>query len=141
MVDTLTKKKRSWNMSRIKGKNTKPELLLRSLLHRQKFRFRLHDRRLPGKPDIVLSRYRTAIFVNGCFWHRHENCKYAYTPKSRRKFWLKKFDETVQRDQRKHKTLTDTGWKVIVVWECELKRKSDEIAAGISLRLRGSTNN
>ena len=93
MVDILTKEKRSWNMSRIKGKNTKPELLLRSLLHRNGFRFRLHDKKLPGKPDIVLPRYKTVIFVNGCFWHRHSGCKYAYTPKSRQEFCLRNLSQ------------------------------------------------
>lgn len=109
-MDTLTKEKRSWNMSRITGRNTKPEILLRSLLHREGFRFRLHDKRFPGKPDIVLPRHRTVIFVNGCFWHRHNNCEYAYTPKSRQEFWLNKFQGTVQRDQEKQKMLAELGW-------------------------------
>lgn len=137
MVDTLTKKKRSWNMSRITGKNTKPEILLRSLLHREGFHFRLHDKRLPGKPDIVLPRFRTVIFVNGCFWHRHSNCKYAYTPKSRQEFWLNKFQGTVQRDQEKQKMLTDLGWQVLVVWECELKGNSSLLVSDISSKLLG----
>ena len=135
MADTLTKEKRSWNMSRIAAENTKPEVLLRSLLHREGFRFRLHDKRLPGKPDIVLPRYRTVIFVNGCFWHRHENCKYAYTPKSRQEFWINKFEETIQRDQKKQKLLNNMGWKVLVVWECELKKDSISLISYISSRL------
>ena len=135
MVDTLTKEKRSWNMSKITGKNTKPEVLLRSLLHREGFRFRLHDKRLPGRPDIVQPKYRTVIFVNGCFWHRHSNCKYAYTPKSRQKFWLKKFQETVQRDQKKQKMLADLGWQVLIVWECELKSDSSPLISDISSKL------
>lgn len=137
MVDTLTKEKRSWNMSRITGRNTKPEILLRSLLHREGFRFRLHDKRLPGKPDIVLPRHRTVIFVNGCFWHRHNNCEYAYTPKSRQEFWLNKFQETVQRDQEKQKMLAGLGWQVLVVWECELKRNSSLLVSDISSKLLG----
>lgn len=137
MVDTLTKEKRSWNMSRITGRNTKPEILLRSLLHREGFRFRLHDKRLPGKPDIVLPRHRTVIFVNGCFWHRHNNCEYAYTPKSRQEFWLHKFQGTVQRDQEKQKMLADLGWQVLVVWECELKRNSSLLVSDISSKLLG----
>ena len=137
MVDTLTKEKRSWNMSRITGRNTKPEILLRSLLHREGFRFRLHDKRLPGKPDIVLPRHRTVIFVNGCFWHRHNNCEYAYTPKSRQEFWLNKFQGTVQRDQEKQKMLADLGWQVLVVWECELKRNSSLLVSDISSKLLG----
>lgn len=137
MVDILTKEKRSWNMSRITGRNTKPEILLRSLLHREGFRFRLHDKRLPGKPDIVLPRHRTVIFVNGCFWHRHNNCEYAYTPKSRQEFWLNKFQGTVQRDQEKQKMLADLGWQVLVVWECELKRNSSLLVSDISSKLLG----
>ena len=137
MVDTLTKEKRSWNMSRITGRNTKPEILLRSLLHREDFRFRLHDKRLPGKPDIVLPRHRTVIFVNGCFWHRHNNCEYAYTPKSRQEFWLNKFQGTVQRDQEKQKMLADLGWQVLIVWECELRRNSSLIVSDISSKLLG----
>ena len=137
MADTLTKEKRSWNMSRITGRNTKPEILLRSLLHREGFRFRLHDKRLPGKPDIVLPRHRTVIFVNGCFWHRHNNCEYAYTPKSRQEFWLNKFQGTVQRDQEKQKMLADLGWQVLVVWECELKRNSSLLVSDISSKLLG----
>lgn len=137
MVDTLTQEKRSWNMSRITGRNTKPEILLRSLLHREGFRFRLHDKRLPGKPDIVLPRHRTVIFVNGCFWHRHNNCEYAYTPKSRKEFWLNKFQGTVQRDQEKQKMLADLGWQVLVVWECELKRNSSLLVSDISSKLLG----
>ena len=135
MTDSLTKEKRSWNMSRITGKNTKPEILLRSLLHREGFRFRLHDERLPGKPDIVLPRYRTVIFVNGCFWHRHKNCKYAYTPKSRQEFWLNKFEETVRRDQKKQEILNNMGWQVLAVWECELKEDSTSLVSNILSRL------
>ena len=136
MADILTKRKRSWNMSRIKGKNTKPELLLRSLLHRSGFRFRLHNKKLPGKPDIVLPRYKTVIFVNGCFWHRHSGCKYAYTPKSRQEFWLKKFETTIERDKEKEKKLKREGWNVIVVWECELKGNGNDVINRISSRIK-----
>ena len=135
MADKITKEQRSRNMSRITGKNTKPEILLRSLLHREGFRFRLHDERLPGKPDIVLPRYRTVIFVNGCFWHRHKNCKFAYVPKSRQEFWLTKFERTVNRDQEKLEALTNMNWQVIVVWECELNKQREKIIADISLKL------
>ncbi len=127
MTDTVSKKQRSWNMSRIKGKDTKPELHLRSLLHKDGFRFRIHDVRLPGKPDIVLPRYKTVIFVNGCFWHRHKGCKYAYKPKSRQDFWQEKFRKTVLRDQKKIKELKQLDWKVIVVWECELKNDLNQL--------------
>lgn len=107
-------------MSRIRDRDTKPEKLVRSLLHRLGYRFRLHRKDLPGRPDIVLPKYRTAIFVHGCFWHRHRGCKYAYQPKSRVEFWKKKFLDTVKRDKRNQNELKELGWKVIIVWECEL---------------------
>ncbi len=132
MVDTLTPERRSLVMSRIKGKDTKPELLLRSLLHKRGFRFRIHDKRLPGKPDIVLPRYRTVILVHGCFWHRHPNCQYASTPKSRQKFWLNKFEKTIQRDKGQAAMLEEMGWHLIVVWECELKKDSQGVINKIS---------
>lgn len=121
MTDRISKKHRSWNMSRIRGKHTTPELTLRSLLHRAGFRFRLHVPGLPGKPDIVLPKYRTVIFVHGCFWHRHEGCSNATTPKTRRQFWQEKFDRTVERDREKQAQLESAGWRVLTVWECELK--------------------
>lgn len=107
-------------MSRIRGKNTKPEVLLRSLLHRRGFRFRLHTPSLPGRPDIVLPKYRTAIFVHGCFWHRHEGCSNTTMPKTRTGFWAEKFRRTVERDARKKAELEALGWQVLTVWECEL---------------------
>jgi len=137
MADILTPEKRSWNMSRIKGKNTKPEVLLRSLLHQAGFRFRIHAGNLPGKPDIILPRYNTVIFVNGCFWHRHKNCKYAYSPKSRQDFWQEKFSRTVQRDQEKTEKLIKDGWQVHTVWECELKNDPDSIVVEIIQSLKG----
>jgi DNA mismatch endonuclease, patch repair protein len=121
MTDRISKKHRSWNMSRIKGKNTKPERVVRSLLHRMGCRFRLHRKDLPGKPDIVLPRYRTVVFVHGCFWHRHPRCRFAYTPKSRVAFWEKKFAENTARDRRNRRELRKHGWRVIVVWECEIR--------------------
>lgn len=121
MADRISKERRSWNMSRIRGKNTKPELQLRSLLHQSGFRFRIHDSSLPGKPDIVLRKYKTAIFVNGCYWHRHIDCSYATTPKTRTSFWQEKFQRTIERDKRKRDELMQAGWRVITVWECELK--------------------
>ncbi len=119
-MDILSKEKRSWNMSRIRNANTKPELVVRSLLHREGYRFRLHVARLPGKPDIVLPKYKTVIFVHGCFWHRHPNCKYAYKPKSRKKFWQTKFKQNVERHERVTKELKKLGWRIIIVWECEI---------------------
>ncbi len=124
-MDTLTKAKRSWNMSRIKGKDTKPELKVRSLLHRLGFRFRLHSKKLPGKPDLVLPKYQTVIFVHGCFWHRHHGCKYSYTPKSRAEFWKRKFNRTKERDASNVEQLLNAGWDVITIWECETKKHSD----------------
>lgn len=122
MSDKLTPKKRSWNMSRIKGKDTKIEVEVRKYLFSKGYRFRKNDKRYPGKPDIVLPKYHVAIFVHGCFWHRHEGCKDATTPKTRTEFWLEKFDKNVKNDQIKQEKLRELGWKVIVIWECELKR-------------------
>ena len=118
-MDRLTKQHRSWNMSRIRGKDTKPEMRVRSLLHRMGFRFRLHRKDLPGKPDIVLPAYETVIFVHGCFWHRHPGCRFAYTPKSRVDFWQTKFRRNVERHQEVEAELEELGWRVVVIWECE----------------------
>jgi DNA mismatch endonuclease (patch repair protein) len=120
MADIVSPERRSWNMSRITGKNTRPELRLRSILHRAGYRFRLHVSSLPGRPDIVLPKYRTAIFVNGCFWHRHPGCSKSYTPSSRTEFWTAKFEATIARDAKKSAELQKQGWNVLTVWECEL---------------------
>jgi DNA mismatch endonuclease, patch repair protein len=120
MADSLTKEHRSWNMSRIRSTNSKPEIVVRSLLHRMGYRFRLHRKDLPGKPDIVLPKYRTVIFVHGCFWHRHERCRKAYQPKSRRNFWEKKFRQNKARDKKNLNFLEEKDWNVLVVWECEI---------------------
>ena len=112
---------RSRNMSAIKSKNTKPEITVRKLLHSMGYRFRLHRKDLPGSPDIVLPKYKTVIFVHGCFWHRHENCKYASTPKTRKEFWEKKFRENINRDNLNQANLSLKGWKIIIIWECQLK--------------------
>ncbi len=119
MADTLTKARRSWNMSRIKGKDTGPERVVRSLLHRMGFRFRLHAKGLPGRPDIVLPRHKTVVFVHGCFWHRHRRCKNCTTPTNNRQFWVKKLEGNAARDRVKERALRKLGWRVIVVWECE----------------------
>ena len=126
MSDKLTPEKRSWNMSRIKGKDTKIEVEVRKYLFSKGYRFRKNDKRYPDKPDIVLPKYHVAIFVHGCFWHRHEGCKDATTPKTRTEFWLEKFDKNVKNDQIKQEKLRELGWKVIVIWECELKRSFQE---------------
>lgn len=120
-MDSLTPERRSWNMSRIKSGDTKPERLVRSLLHRMGYRFRLHRKDLPGRPDIVLPKYRSVILVHGCYWHRHPGCRFAYTPKSNLEFWQAKFDENVSRDERQNRQLSELGWRVITVWECETK--------------------
>ena len=118
---------RSRNMSAIKSKNTKPEIKVRKVLHSMGYRFRLHRKDLPGSPDIVLPKYKTVIFVHGCFWHRHENCKYASTPKTRQEFWEAKFRENINRDKLNQENLSSKGWKIIVVWECEIKDKDFDL--------------
>ena len=119
-------------MSRIRSKDTKPEKIVRSTLHRMGYRFRLHMKDLPGKPDIVLPKYKTVFFVHGCFWHRHKGCKYAYTPKSRVKFWNKKFIDNVERYKVVKRELKKIGWKVVVIWECEVKRDIDSLKSKIT---------
>ena len=129
MADIVSPEKRSQNMSAIRSKNTKPEVYLRKLLFAQGYRYRIADKSVPGHPDIFLRKYNTAIFVNGCFWHRHPDCKYAYTPKSRVEFWQKKFDDNVQRDAVVKAELLERGIKRLIVWECTIKRmmKSSDI--------------
>lgn len=122
-MDVHDQKTRSFNMSRIKGKDTKPEEIVRKYLFSHGFRYRKNDKRLPGTPDIVLPKYKTVIFVNGCFWHGHNNCKYFVVPKTNTKFWMNKINANIERDHRQHKELIDLGWKVIVIWECELKHE------------------
>jgi DNA mismatch endonuclease, patch repair protein len=122
MVDRISPERRSWNMSRIRGRDTGPERHVRSILHTLGCRFRLHSAKLPGKPDVVLPRHRSVVVVHGCFWHRHRACRFAYTPKSNVEFWAKKFAENVARDRRTNSALRRLGWRVIVVWECELSR-------------------
>ena len=119
MADHLTKEKRSWNMSRIRSKDTKPEIIVRSLLHQMGYRFRLHRKDLPGKPDIVLPKYKTVIFVHGCFWHRHKGCKRCTTPSTNKNFWLLKFQRNLDNDKTNKTKLRSQGWTVAVIWECE----------------------
>jgi DNA mismatch endonuclease, patch repair protein len=128
MADVHTKEQRSYNMSRIKGKDTKPEMLVRKFLHAQGFRYKLHDKTLPGKPDLVLPRYKTVIFIHGCFWHAHTNCKYFTIPKTRTQWWTNKINTNKANDTKAVKSLRKEGWKVIVLWECQLKKESDEKA-------------
>ena len=121
MADTVSPDKRSWIMSRIKSKDTKPELAVRSLLFSLGLRFRLHKKGLPGHPDVVLSKSQTAIFVHGCFWHRHKNCRDNSNPATNSEFWQAKFKRNIDRDARNKKELRKLGWRVLTVWECELK--------------------
>jgi len=120
-VDTFPPEKRSDIMRRVHSTDTKPERKVRSLLHRLGYRFRIHCPDLPGKPDIVLPKRRTVVFVHGCFWHRHQDCPHATTPSSRQEYWLPKFRRTVDRDRRNKEELQDSGWNVVIVWECETK--------------------
>lgn len=123
-MDVHDKETRSYNMSCIKGKNTKPEEIVRKYLFSQGFRYRKNDKRLPGTPDIVLPKYKTVIFVNGCFWHGHEGCRYFVVPKTNTEFWVNKIETNKQRDIRKKNELQALGWKVLVVWECQLKPRN-----------------
>lgn len=121
------------NMRAVRGKNTKPEMVVRRLLHAMGYRFRLHVSSLPGRPDIVLPKHRTVVLVHGCFWHRHEGCGRASTPKTRSGFWSEKFEANIARDARSKRELIDRGWKVITVWECQIRNAHD-----LRIRLRES---
>ena len=127
MADHLTVEQRSWNMSRIRGKDTAIEVKVRQYLFAKGFRFRKNDKRYPGKPDIVLPKYQTVIFIHGCFWHRHPGCKNATIPKTRTDFWTNKFNRNVENDCKNKELLESSGWKVIIVWECELNSKQTEV--------------
>lgn len=126
MADVHKPEIRSFNMSQIKGKNTKPEILVRKFLFRNGFRYRLNDKKLPGKPDIVLKKYNTVIFVDGCFWHGHKGCKYYVIPKTRTDFWLKKIETNITNDKKKRLQLKKMGWKIINLWECDLSKNKSE---------------
>ncbi|KTE36430.1 hypothetical protein ATE62_14640 [Sphingopyxis sp. HIX] len=126
-------------MARFRSQDTKPEIAVRRLLHRLGYRFRIHVGRLPGKPDIALPKYRTAIFVHGCFWHRHAGCKVATVPKTRQDFWQAKFEGNIQRDRRNASELEAMGWQVIIVWECET-RDIDRVAEALESALRSRSN-
>ncbi|HMO04420.1 MAG TPA: DNA mismatch endonuclease Vsr [Kiritimatiellia bacterium] len=134
-MDIWSKTKRAMVMSRIRSSDTKPELIVRSMLHRAGFRFVLHRRDLPGRPDIVLPKYRAVVFVHGCFWHRHKGCKSAAMPKTRKRFWTEKFAGNVLRDKRNSIALRRAGWSVIVVWECDVQRDPNGTLANVIKRL------
>ena len=124
MADVHNPATRSYNMSQIKSKNTKPEMQVRKFLFAQGFRYRLHDKKMPGKPDLVLAKYKTVIFVHGCFWHGHEGCKYFVVPKTRTEWWLAKINRNIELDKLNKEKLQQLGWKIISIFECELKPKT-----------------
>lgn len=126
MTDVHSKEIRSYNMSRIRGKDTKPEMLVRKFLFSKGFRFRLHVKKLPGRPDIVLPKYKSVIFIHGCFWHGHDGCSYYVIPKTRTEFWVKKITTNKNNDMKASDLLSFAGWKVINIWECDLKSKVRE---------------
>ena len=125
-MDHLTPEKRSWNMSRIKGKDTSIEVKVRKDLFRRGFRYRKNVKELPGKPDIVLPKYKAVVFVHGCFWHRHPGCKDATTPKTKTEYWLKKFERNVYNDEVHKEQLMNSGWRVFTIWECEVTKHFEE---------------
>lgn len=135
-MDRLTPERRSWNMSQVRSRNTNPEKLVRSILHSMGYRFSLHRKDLPGRPDIVLPLYRTVIFVHGCFWHQHRGCPKAKKPGSHSEFWDEKLRSNEKRDKLTRKALRGTGWRVIVVWECQLIRSPEWVRASLDRRLR-----
>lgn len=126
MVDKFSKETRSYIMSRIRGKDTQPEIIVRRYLFSKGLRFRKNDKRYPGSPDVVLPKYRTVVFVHGCFWHLHDGCRYATIPKSNVDYWKKKLYGNKERDERNQKELESMGWNVIIVWECQLKKDKVE---------------
>lgn len=126
MADVHSKEVRSYNMSRIKGKDTKPEILIRKFLFSKGIRYRLHDKRFSGKPDLVFPKYKTILFIHGCFWHGHINCKYYVVPKTRTEWWLNKINGNIKKDAESVNLLEQEGWKVITVWECGLKSDKKE---------------
>ncbi len=121
-MDNHSKEVRSYNMSRIRSINSKPEEMVRKYLFSKGLRYRKNIKTLPGKPDIVLKKYKTVVFVNGCFWHGHENCRYFVMPKSNTEYWEKKIRRNIERDVSVYKKLSELGWNVIIIWECELKK-------------------
>ena len=138
-MDVHDKATRSYNMSQIKGKNTKPEELVRKYLFTRGFRYRKNDKRLPGSPDIVLPKYKTVIFVNGCFWHGHTGCKYFVWPQNNADFWREKIQCNIERDKNNYEKLKQLGWSVVLVWECELKKhRRDETLLSLISRIKAT---
>lgn len=134
MTDVHTIEQRRYNMQQIKGKNTKPEMLVRKFLFANGFRYKLHDKKLPGKPDLVLPKYKTVIFIHGCFWHGHANCKYFTIPKTRTQWWTNKINKNIANDEKAIKLLKKDGWKIITIWECKLKPKKLEKTLALLLK-------
>jgi DNA mismatch endonuclease, patch repair protein len=140
MADIVDPQTRSRMMSGIRGKNTRPEILVRKFLHGRGFRFRLHNRKLPGSPDLVLPKYRSVVFVHGCFWHRHRGCRLAATPRTNTDFWITKLGKNVERDVRNRELLEAEGWAVSVVWECEINHERlEELARELQSRLKAKS--
>lgn len=135
MADVHDKVTRSYNMSRIRGKDTKPELILRKFLFSEGYRYRLNDKNLPGKPDIVLPKYKTVVFVHGCFWHGHKGCKYFVLPRTRPQWWKSKIEGTQARDKRVNKLLKKLGWKVTTIYECGLRPAKKELTLSKLLKM------
>lgn len=121
MTDTISREQRSKVMALVRSKDTKPEMAVRKLVHRLGFRYRLHGQKLPGRPDLVFKKRKKVIFVHGCFWHRHENCKHARMPKSNTEFWIEKLNHNKIRDDKNLETLAQLGWKSLIIWECEIR--------------------
>ena len=137
MADNHDKATRSYTMSRIKSSDTKPELIVRKYLHSKGLRFRLHDKNLPGKPDVVLKKFKTVIFINGCFWHNHENCKYGKIPKTKTEWWREKLNKTKERDKKAVEDMKMLGFNVIVIWECSLEKdKREETLENLIIKLK-----
>lgn len=136
MADTLTPEKRSWNMSRIRASETSVEVKVRKYLFKQGFRYRKNVKELPGKPDIVLPKYKTVVFVHGCFWHRHENCSRATMPKSNFDYWKNKFARNVENDKKHKSLLEEMGWKVIVLWECDINKRFEDAMLQLTAEIK-----
>ena len=135
MADKLSREKRSWNMSRIRGKDTEIEIKVRKYLFSQGFRFRKNVADMPGKPDIVLPKYKTVIFIHGCYWHRHTGCKNCTTPNTNREFWLKKFEKNIQNDSKHKQELEAAGWKGLILWECEIENDFERLMDNLVVEL------
>jgi DNA mismatch endonuclease (patch repair protein) len=140
MADVHTPEQRSYNMSQVRSKNTKPELIVRKFLFAQGFRYRLHDKKLPGKPDVVLPKYKTAILIHGCFYHGHNGCRYFVIPKTRTAWWLDKINSNRRRDEENYVKLTEAGWRIITIYECELKPAKREETLHILLKKLNQTS-